>query len=75
MLNAIDNIIDQTPVLVTEQEPAILSYSDAVQIRTYAETYADPYYFRMAAMAFDSLDMPYAACRCRARAEHYEVKS
>jgi hypothetical protein len=52
----------------------ILSYSDACDLRDYAETQTDPFFYRMAAEAFDALDMPTAAGRMRDRAAHYEVK-
>jgi hypothetical protein len=69
-------ILEPEPLPVFQViEPAILSYSDAMQIREYAEARADPYFYRMAAMAFDSLDMPNAAQQCRIRAKHYEALS
>jgi hypothetical protein len=55
-------------------EPIIITQDDAFALRAYAESGADPYYYEMAAIAFDSLDMLLAAERMRERAKHYEVK-
>jgi hypothetical protein len=55
-------------------EPKIISLNDAQALRAHAETYADAYLYNMAAVAFDSLDMPAAAQRCRDRAKYYEAK-
>jgi hypothetical protein len=72
MIGDIDIAIQEDHTIGFETEPRILSYSDAVQIRTYAESGSDPYYYEMAAIAFDSLDMPLSAQRCRDRARHYQ---
>jgi hypothetical protein len=53
-------------------EPKIISLNDAQALRAHAETYNDPYLYSMAAIAFDSLDMPLSAQRCRDRARHYQ---
>ena len=72
LTDEIEVLESDNPPVFQVIEPTILSYSDAMQIRDYAEARADPYFYCMAAMAFDSLDMPHAAKHCRIRAKYYE---
>lgn len=73
--------IETLEVLEPELQPAfqiieqkIITLNDAQALRAHAEQYADPYLYRMAAIAFDSLDMPLSAIQCRRRADHYEAQ-
>jgi len=50
-----------------------MTYEHAVILRAQAETAQDPSLFERAARAFDALEMPAAASRCRERAEYYKA--
>lgn len=48
-----------------------MKYDEAVELRARAERAQDPESYKLAALAFDILEMSHAAERCRQREAHY----
>jgi hypothetical protein len=57
-------------IMLVVDEP-VITYTDAVEMRTLAERACDVNLYMLAAHYFDVLDMSLTAQRCRDRANHY----
>ena len=53
----------------------VIDYQTAFRLRQRAERHTSPELYERAADAFETLEMPAAAGRCRERAEHYRDAS